>query len=91
MSFTSTHTAKGIARRLPPLPSYRTVRLLWESLNAGEKKLVILRMMAVDRPDADDIEAQREYAKTVAEMAYDLLRVRGEGHADGEARAYGAV
>jgi hypothetical protein len=78
MRFTSTRTAKGIARKLPPLPSHRTVKPLWESLNAGEKKLVILRMMAVDRPDADDIEAQRDYAKMVAEMAYDLLRVRTE-------------
>lgn len=78
MSYTLTHTAKNLVRRLLPLPSHRTVGTLWAMLTKDQKLEVTARMMAVERPAPDDVEAQREYAKTVAEMAYDLLRVRME-------------
>lgn len=78
MSHTITHTAKKVARRLPPLPTSRTAGTLWQMLSEEQRHNVTARMMFAPRPDLADREEVLEYKRLLAEVCYEALRVRTE-------------
>ena len=75
MSHTLTHTAKKVERKLPPIPTPYTALTLWRLLNSRQQMVIKSRMRGYVL-DRNNSESVREYMQSVAEMAYELLRVR---------------